>query len=54
VLPTTVVAAASDYDGDGRVENPEILARLDRMAAELVTFTRATVPVRAELLARYA
>jgi len=53
VLPTQVVAAMGDYE-DGRVTDPEILTRLDRLAHELVTFTELTRPARARLIARYA
>jgi len=52
-LPTTVVAAAGDYE-DGRVANIEILQRVDRLAHELVTITAATRTARDALVARYA
>ena len=54
VLPTGVVAALGDYDDEGRVSDPDILSRLDRLAHELVTFTEALRPARHRLLARYA
>jgi azobenzene reductase len=54
VLPTQVVAALGDYDDEGRVSDPDILGRLDRLAHELVTFTEAIRPARRQLLARYA
>jgi azobenzene reductase len=54
VLPTQVVAALGDYDDEGRVSDPDILSRLDRLAHELVTLTEAIRPARHRLLARYA
>lgn len=54
VLPTQVVAALGDYDDEGRVSDPDILNRLDRLAHELVTLTEAIRPARHQLLARYA
>ena len=54
VLPTQVVAALGDYDDEGRVSDPDILSRLDRLAHELVTLTEAIRPARHQLLARYA
>jgi hypothetical protein len=54
VLPTQVVAALGDYDDEGRVSDPDILSRLDRLAHELVTLTEVIRPARHRLLARYA
>ena len=54
MLPTQVVAGLGDYDDEGRVSDPDILNRLDRLAHELVTLTEAIRPARHQLLARYA
>jgi azobenzene reductase len=54
VLPTQVVAALGDYDDEGRVSDPDILTRLDRLARELTTFTEAIRPARPRLMAVYA
>jgi azobenzene reductase len=53
-LPTQVVTAMGDFDDEGRVAAPEILARLGRLAHELVVFTESTRPARDRLVARYA